>query len=70
MQPQSEFNEMLITSIQNVHAALNQIHENFKLLDTMGQDFDRRLSQLKEQVEDLTTNGQKSTYHQEEPQKD
>ena len=55
MQPQSQLNEMLITSLQNIHKALDQIHENFKLLDTMGQDFDRRLSQLQEQIEDLTT---------------
>ena len=53
MQPQSELNEMLITSIQNVHEAIKQFRTILATLDQTNQVLDQRITGLNERLEKL-----------------
>ena len=50
---QIKINESLIEITQNLYVTIGQITEALKVLDTVNQSFDRRLSLLQEQLKTI-----------------
>jgi uncharacterized protein YukE len=50
---QSQLNQMLITAVEKIHKALNQIHTNFQIVDDINTAVDNRLSEMDSRIEKL-----------------
>ena len=57
----SQLNQMLITAVEKIHKALNQIHTNFQIVDDINTAVDNRFSEIIERIEQLEANNDEST---------